>query len=69
VESDDEELSTVAVVSHRDAMEMLDKCLTWLHAQSEATSYNTSVLLSLKELAANKRWSALKQTTLTFYFS
>ena len=69
VESDDEELSTVAVVSHRDAMEMLDKCLTWLHAQPEATSYNTSVLLSLKELAANKRWSALKQTTLTSYFS
>ena len=35
-------------VSHKAAM---DKCITWLR---EATPYNTSVLLSLKEIAANK---------------
>ena len=70
VESDEEtNVPTLPVVSHNDAMEMLDKCLTWLHAQPEATLYNTSVLLSLTELASNKRLSALKQTTLTSYFS
>jgi len=52
-ESDEEsDVPILPVVSHRNAMEMLDKCLTWLHAQPEATS---SVLLLLKELAANKR--------------
>ena len=46
MESDEEtNVPTLPVVSHRDAMEMLDKCLTWLHVQPEATSYNTNVLL------------------------
>ena len=39
---------------------MLDKYLSWLQSYTEATPYKTSVLLSLKELAANKRFLALK---------
>ena len=73
IESDEEceadILAIQPVISHKDAMEMLDKCLSWLQSQPEATPYNTRVLLSLKEMAANKRFSALKQTTLTSYFS
>ena len=45
---------TVQCVNHKTALEMLDKCIAWLHCQPEATPYNTSVLLSLKETAAKK---------------
>ena len=40
---------------------MFDKCLDWLQQQPEATPYNTSVLMSLKEIAAKKRYCSLKQ--------
>ena len=56
-------------MSHQAAVEMFDKCTDWLHSQPEATPYNTSVLLSLKELAAKKRYSSLKQTDLRSYLS
>ena len=77
VDSDDEsedgdasEISaTEPVISHKDAMLKLDECLTWLRCQPEATSHNVSVLLSLKEIAANKRFAAMKQRTLTSYFT
>ena len=52
-ESDEEPEETVQCVNHKTAMEMLDKCIAWLHCQPEATPYNTSVL-SLKEIAAKK---------------
>ena len=66
----DDDISIIEpVISNKDAVEMLDKCLSWLQSQPEATPYNTSFLLSLKELAANKRFSAFKQTTLTSYFT
>ena len=73
IESDeecDDDISIIEpVISNKDAVEMLDKCLSWLQSQPEATPYNTSFLLSLKELAANKQFSAFKQTTLTSYFT
>ena len=68
-ESDEEPEETVLCVNHKTAMEMLDKCIAWLHSQPEATPYNTSVLPSLKEIAAKKKktFSSLKQTTLTSF--
>ena len=68
-ESDDGDPSEISTtepaISHMDAMEMFDKCLCWLQCQPEATPHHTSVLLSLKEVAANKRFEALRQHDLT----
>ena len=66
-ESDEEPEETVQCVNHKTAMEILDKYIAWLHCQPEATPYNTSVLPSLKEIAARKTFSSLKQTTLTYF--
>ena len=72
-ESDDgdpcEITATESAISHKDAMVMFGKCLTWLQCQPEATPHDTSVLLSWKEMAANKRFAAMKQSTLTSYFT
>ena len=59
----------VIVISHRDAGDMLNKCLTWLQHQTEATPCNTSVLLSLKDIAAKKRYSSMKQKTITSFLN
>ena len=70
VDSDveDEPEEAVNCISHKTAMEILDKCITWLHCQLETTPYNTGVLLSFKEIAANKMFSSLKQATTRSYF-
>ena len=59
--------TSVVPVSHEKAMEMLDSCITWLQSQPEGTSYNISVLISLRETAARKRMSALKQSRITSF--
>ena len=41
-------------VSHAEAMQMFDRCLTWLRFQSEASISNTSTLVRFRELAAEK---------------
>lgn len=59
-ESDDEmDTPVVCPISHGDAIDLFDKCLTWLYDQPEASAYNTSVLLSLRDLAAKKRFTLL----------
>ena len=69
VDSDDdsETVDEPCSISHRDAANMLNKCLTWLQHQPEATPCNTSVLLSLKDIAAKKRYSSMKQKTITSF--
>lgn len=70
VDSDDNEtVDEPCPVSHRDAAVMLNKCLTWLQHQPEATPCNLSVLLSLKGIAAKKRYSSMKQITITSFLS
>ena len=49
----DEPDDAVHCINHKTAMNMLDKCITWLHCQPEAMPYN-SILLSLKEIVAKK---------------
>ena len=68
IESDSEEQERVRCITHNKAIEMFDECITWLHCQPEATPYNTSVLLSLREIATKKRFSSLRQTTMTSFF-
>ena len=41
-------------VLHAEAMRMFDRCLTWLRFQSEASVSNTSTLVRLRELDAEK---------------
>ena len=67
-ESDAEQEEVIECISHSTALDMFDKCLAWVHCQQEATSFHTSTLLSLKELAARKRFSSLKQTSLTSFW-
>ena len=54
-------------VEQNASLDMFEKCITWLQYQPEASAYNTSVLISLKDMAAKKRLSSLKQTSITPY--
>ena len=56
-------------VSHAEAMRMLDECLTCLRFQKEATVSNTSTLVRLRELAAEKRESSWRQSAIYKFFS
>lgn len=62
------EKPVVCPVSNSEAMQAFDVCLTWLRHQEEATAVNTSTLLQLKELAAQKRGSTIKQASILSYF-
>lgn len=55
-------------VSHKNAMDAFDTCLTWLRFQEESSSVNTATLISLRELAAEKRESGRKQSTIHSFF-
>ena len=68
-DSDDDETvhATACPISHKDAMVMFDKCLIWLQYQPEASTYNTSVMTSLKDIVAQKIFSSLKQKLITSF--
>ena len=55
-------------VANKMAMDAFDTCLAWLQFQSEATAVNTTMLLQLRELAAQKRESSRKQTRIESFF-
>ena len=48
---------------------MCDHCLMLLHAQLEAIVSNTSALVQLRELVAEKRESSRKQSKTDSFFS
>ena len=54
-------------VSDSEAMKMFDGCITWIHQQNEANTYNLAILHELRELAAKKRLSNLKQMKLNSF--
>ena len=63
----EEEPDVVACpITHAQAMDMFEKCITWLQYQPEASAYNTSVLISLKYMAAKKHLSTLKQMSVIY---
>lgn len=68
--SDEEEMPVKedCPVSHKAALEAFDKCLTWLRHQNESTRSSTALLLSLRELAAEKRADSAKQTSIRSFF-
>ena len=47
---------------------MFDLCLTWLRVPPEATVTNTSTLVRLRELSAEKRESSPKQSKVDLFF-
>ena len=55
-------------VTNKMAMDAFDTCLAWLKFQSEAIAVNTTMLLQLRELAAQKRESSRKQTRIESFF-
>ena len=57
------------LVPHGHAVKMFDSCIAWLQQQDEASAYNMSVLHNLRELAAGKRLTSIKQKKLTDYLS
>ena len=63
---DDGEVATK--ITHALAVQMFDGCIEWLQQQEEASLYNISILNELRELAAKKRLSSFKQSTLTNFF-
>lgn len=65
---DDSDQEQPCPVSHSEAAEMLEQCLTWLEHQQEASVYNTSVLRELHSLASEKRFNSMKQTSITDFF-
>ena len=48
-------------VSHASALKMFDGCISWLQQQEEAFDFSLRALEELRELAARKSRSAIKQ--------
>ena len=67
--SDEEETSKDCPVSHREALDAFQKCITWLRHQPESSACNLATLSSLRDIAASKRISGLKQTKISSFFS
>ena len=54
-------------VSHAEAFLCIDKLLTWLEKQDECNAYNYYVLYGLREVAAKKRFSSMRQTLISSF--
>ena len=67
-ESDDA-TSETSSVSHSSAVKMFDGCLQWLQEQEESSLYNIQVIKELRELAARKRMSTIKQKKISDFFT
>ena len=55
--------------TQHSALKMFDGCICWLQQQEEACLYNVHVLQELRELAARKRMSAIKQRKLSDFLA
>ena len=68
VESDEDIVEVSSqMVTHAAGYNALTTALQWLEEQPEASSYNTGLLKSLKNLAASKRMDAYKQPSIKFF--
>jgi len=64
---DDTPVEDSSVPSSDEVMEMFDKCLLWYEQQPESTATSVLLLKRLRDLAATKRFTNLKQLTLDSY--
>ena len=59
----------IQTITHSSVIQMFDGCMKWLQEQNVSNTHNMTVLRELRELAARKRISALKQKKMTDYCS
>ena len=65
-EDDCEESDIPSAIEVKD---MLDKCLVWYERQEESTSTSLLLLKRIRDLAANKRYTNLKELKLDSFFN
>lgn len=68
-ETPEDEAEHCNVPSSSEVIEMLDKCLLWYEQQPECTATSVFLLKRVRDLAATKHFTSLKQTTLDVYFN
>ena len=61
--------SSKCPITHGEAMNSMDKYLTWYRCQPQATPANVSHLIRFREFAAERRESTIKQTSILSFFS
>ena len=67
-EDDEDEPSGIPRVSNTEAMECTDTLLRWIRAMPNASPQIVSTLINLRELAAERRSSSQKQTSILSFF-
>ena len=68
-ECNDNSDSVIQTISHSFAVKMFDGCMQWMLEQGESNAHNMAVLKELRDLAAKKRISSIKQKKITEYSS
>jgi len=61
--------SSKCPITHGEAMNSMDDYLTWYRCQPQATPANVPRLIQFREFAAERRESAIKQTSILSFFS
>ena len=67
-EEEQDTTQTQPIPTHKEVTSMLDKCLVWHEHQEESRPTSLLLLKEIRDLAASKWHSSLKQTKLTFFF-
>jgi hypothetical protein len=67
-ESDDDMEPEPETVPHGEALAAFDVCIRWLQQQPEATTIRLQTLQSMRDIAASKRCSTLKQKKIDSFF-
>ena len=60
-ECNDNSDSVIQTISHSSVIIMFDGCMQWMLEQGESNAHNMAVLKELRDLAAKKRISTIKQ--------
>ena len=68
-ESEDEIQEIPRKTSHKEAFSAFEVALKWLEEQEKATNYSVSLLKTLKNLSASKRFETLKQCKMTDFIN
>ena len=68
-ECNDNSDSVIQTISHSSAIKMFDGRMQWMLEQGESNAHNMAVLKELRDLAAKKRISTIKQKKITEYSS
>ena len=67
-ENEEDEAKELDIPSSGEVTAMLDRCLLWYEWQQESTATSVLLLKRIRDLAATKRFTSVKQTTLDSYF-